>query len=603
MSKKESVTVASVACCLSAFAMLLTSFIYAVITKKQAYILRDGFTNMVTNWNNDMVFDLSLQSSPVLPDENYYTTEWNSIWPGNIDGCYCWKSNSKKKVTVGLKTSSCNANQTSMGCKDISGTSPQTMNKWKGSQTIYAIRAKSTSFYANYRNMNSDGTCAKGFRICGDKNSKSKGLCIPEKYTKCPISHIQNSNPGGYTSLALNSLTLYYSNSNQYNSVCDLVYSQAFTCFIRTHYSKSPGRTPYGLLKGDYTSCIEDPTVIDVDEIGETDLLTLNGINHSKLYSFDTSNNWKWKLSAGRFIDWSPDCKDTVMSLSDKTVELNTMADQYLTMFILYIISFVLATISHVARFITCLQNQSKPYKWCVFLRIATFILIAPSLIICTAKASQFLSFFKSISDLGCSNDDVNKIFEYMAEDIRLKVVSKTILFTVLAFAGLGCDIFSVCIDLNCEIVYSSKSDVGPSVYSPPAPDAPQPVDNVSMGFNGLEKNAYAKPHMEEESDHKMMAGLSVTGQVGPQSQIQTIEPSFRGQQYPEGVLFKSPAKPALMEPFQAIQAQQPSYGKTDSSPVMMTATMPLIGVNVQPISSKFENPPVDREMNQFEEK
>jgi hypothetical protein len=573
-------------------------------------MLRDGFTNMVTNWNNDMVFDLSLQSSPVLPDENYYVTEWSSLWPGNVDGCYCSVSNVKRKVYIGLKDKPCNYNETLTGCRDISGTSPQTMNKWRSSQTIYAIRGRSTSFSSNYKNINSDGSCAKGFRLCGSKNSKSKGLCIPDKYSKCPISDIQKTNPGGYSSLALNSLTLYYSNSNQYNSVCDLVYSQAFTCFIRSQYATSPGRVPYLLLKGDQTSCIQDPNVWSVDEIGETDLLTLNNINYAKLLTFETSNNWRWQLSVGRFIDWSPDCKDTVPSISDKTDDLNSIANQYLTMFVLYIISFVMTIISLLARTLSCVQEMSKPYKWCVFIRVVAFTLIAPSLIICTAKASQFLSFFKSIIELGCSNDTTNSILARMAEDIREKIVSKTVLFTIMGFGAFFCDIITVCIDLNCGFVGSSKSEVNPQLYTSPASNSIQPVEN--SGANYPEQShmiMYAKPKIEDpnpgvitspsskkEIAPHLLTGLPVTGTISTQPLSQQYQPSAAGQQSTGPINIFNPAAAQLPQQYPEMQQLQPAHVRGDIDPKMMPPMLPLIRndeMPMPPISNR--DPPIDQ--------
>src|SRR3990167_4371624 len=456
----------------SGFAMLLVSFIYAVYTRKEAYLLRDGFKSMVSNWNADMVFDLSLQSSPVLPSpqENYYVTEWSSTWPGNIDGCYCWVSNSRKKVSKGLQTRPCSFNETSVGCKDITDSGPQAMNKWKNSQTIYAVRGKGTSFYANYQQISAEGFCPSGYRHCGDKNSKSKGLCIPEKFGACPISDVRNSQPGGYNSLALSTSTLYYSNTSKYNSVCDLVYSQEYTCFIRTHFSTSPGRQVYELLKGDRTSCIEDPTVLSIDEIGETDLLNLNQINHQRMFGFDTSNNWKWKMMAARFIDWSPSCQDTVASISDKTADLETLGKDYFTMFVIYIISFVLSIIAILVQRAAWFTRRGKQYKWFFFGRIMTFILIAPSLIICTAKSGQFLSFFKSIADLECSNSETNDIFAKMAEDIRVKVVSKTVLFMLLGYLGFTVEVITANFDFKCGLLDSSSSFVYPEVTSSVVP-------------------------------------------------------------------------------------------------------------------------------------
>lgn len=50
----------SIVLCLGSFAMLLTSFIFAILARNQLTTFKETYESFIANWDQDMVFDLSL---------------------------------------------------------------------------------------------------------------------------------------------------------------------------------------------------------------------------------------------------------------------------------------------------------------------------------------------------------------------------------------------------------------------------------------------------------------------------------------------------------------------------------------------------------------
>src|SRR3990167_7720168 len=104
--------------CLLSLGLLITSFIFAIYARFQVNEFKENYQSIITSWDQDMVFDLSLSAGSVMGSGNpdYSITEWGSNWPGNNAGCYCSSSNEALEVAKGLTTGSCNGNQTEAGC-------------------------------------------------------------------------------------------------------------------------------------------------------------------------------------------------------------------------------------------------------------------------------------------------------------------------------------------------------------------------------------------------------------------------------------------------------------------------------------------------------
>src|SRR3990167_342419 len=498
-------------CCLGALAMLIVSFIWAIESKKEVEIFKDSVSSFVSNWESDMVFDLTLSSNPTLASSQFYVTEWKSQWPGNKEGCWCEKNSFGLKVSRGLKDRGCNNNETRAGCINIDERGPQDISKWVNCQKVYAVRGSKTSFKQNYLNIESDGTCKLGFKNCGDKNSKSKGLCIPNSFSDCPITDLSSTSTPSYTPLNLLGLTLYMGRPSGKNPVCDLMYVQDVACFIRSHYGRTPGRSKYDLLKGDHDSCIRDPSVTYLSSMGEADFFNINGIDYKRLWDFDVNNNWQYKMAIGRYVQWTPECSDTVESLNQKSQELVDIYGQHKTLFGLYIASFSIAGLVFVSNCFTFFElskgthGANIVFKWTFVLRLVGWIMVVPSIIICVAKTSQLYNYFNNISTLNCSDDDTNAILLQVANSIKSKIVKKENVMIALSFVGMLIEAMNCCLYLWIHKMGKQVFDSTPgaelsranSIWKRMFSQDPN-IHQNSRGMTGEPRGAFAVPEGAE---------------------------------------------------------------------------------------------------------
>lgn len=457
--------------------MLIISFIWVIQAKKQVKLLSEGFGSLTSNWNADMVFDISSTQPGSLPADGY-VTNWQGRWPGTVAGCYCWQSDSEMNVKKGLYDRKCNSNETQLDCKDITPTDAKDMPNWAGSARLYATRIRGTSFIDSYKFMNEDGTCQSGYKNCGSKGTRAKGLCIKNSITDCPITDISTSTFSGARQVTFPTMSLYIGNANNNNPVCDLSISQNHLCFIRTQYPLADGRTKYLLLNGDYESCFKDQTAWSVDEMGEIDYLNINGVDYNKLIDYNPSNNFRYQLMIARILDWSPSCADTVPSMLSKPSELDQTYSQYKILFGLYIASLSIAGIGYIAAIFGIVKNRHHTLKLGVLIRIIAFLLIVTSMFICVARINSFQGYFKGIVDQECSNDSTNQNFKQISDSIKTKIHSKNVIFIVLSFVGIFIEIIIAIIVIRKFAPSFSTSRYTPS-YSPSSPvTLPSPANN-----------------------------------------------------------------------------------------------------------------------------
>ena len=450
----------SIVLCLGSFGLLLTSFIFAILARNQLSTFKETYESFIANWDQDMVFDLSLSATPALASTstNYYVSSWGSNWPGNNPGCHCSSSDASLEVTVGLHNGGCNSNQTQAGCTDIEERGTQMMNKLMTAEIIYSVRGKDTSFLDNYRKMDSKGDCQTGYRRCGNPNSKSKGLCIANSYANCPLTDIRVTEQAAYSSLTLSSgAKIYFASADTANTISELMIVQHHACFVRGHLGYTPGRSVYQLLKGNYADCREDTLPMYLYEVGEKDLLARNNIDAGRLIEFRTSNDYKYKLAAARYVDWSVDCSDTVESMTNKQEDLKKLSKDFLALFILYIISFSLSTIAIIAKTISFIADNTKLYKWMLFVRICLWIMVVPSIFITWVQSKQFTSFFLNIAELGCSDSATNAQFVALGNDFQNKLGYKNNIVLILSMVGMFTEICMGILDL-CFLPKSSES-------------------------------------------------------------------------------------------------------------------------------------------------
>jgi hypothetical protein len=423
--------------CVSAFTLLLVSFIFMILAKNQMKIISKSVESLVSSWERDMVFDLTTTpGTSALTGTNFYETKWNGTWPGTLAGCWCEKSDSEYEVSRGLKTRPCNSNETLVGCDDIAATSKRDLTRWIASNEITATRGRGTNFISLYEMMDDSGNCKTGYTRCGDPNSKSKGLCIPQGIGVCPLTDITSTAKQGYKSISLSGVNIYFSNSAGLNPIPDIFYAESHLCFIREHRSITGGRKPYPLLLGDFSNCKIDPLAWSVNEIGEKDFFDINSLSYTQFTQYDVSNNFKYKMLVARFLDWSPECKDIVPSLQNQAKEMKDSYTQHKILFGLYIASFCIGVICLVALGLLTFTFSSTAYKIFFIVRICSWILVAPSVVLCSASTGKMVKYFKNVTSLGCSNSENNQNFELIAKDMDEKVHHRNVVMAVLSFVG-----------------------------------------------------------------------------------------------------------------------------------------------------------------------
>ena len=205
MPLKECSLMVIYVCCglLGSLACLISSLVFAVSSRNGCDELKNGFSDLVDSWDVDRIYDITTSNSSALAAD-YYVSGWNGLWPGTVQGCYCTISNTKRKVSKGLKSRECNNNETIVGCTDVPSSPRKDLNVWKNNQRLYVIRVKGTSFLDTYLKIDNQGNCASSdFTNCGDKTSKSRGACLPSKYGRCLLTDISYTSKTGYNMSSL----------------------------------------------------------------------------------------------------------------------------------------------------------------------------------------------------------------------------------------------------------------------------------------------------------------------------------------------------------------------------------------------------------------
>jgi hypothetical protein len=393
-----------------------------MIASREAYRVEATFSDLVSNWEEDLIFGVTSNPNYVLPSSDYYLKKWNGYWPGSVDGCYCKDSARIMKVSAGLKRKTCNENETLVGCKNVKATDSKDLDKWSNSQNLFTIKMKGANFMANYLNIDTSGNCvSSSFMYCGKKTSVSKGICISStKFLSCPLTDISETSKNGYNTTSLSGFSLYVVNDNNANPICDAKILEGHMCFVRTHFPRTAGRNKYSLMNGEYEACIEDKLAWSVGQVGEKTFFDLNTVPYENLLSYGFSDDYKYKLMLGRVLEWSPFCSDTVPTMSTKKNDLTEIAYQYTVLIITYSISFSFAVILIFLMFMAARSSKTTLlYKVFFVLRLCFFVLSFPSLILTVMRVNSFIKYLNKVVDLQCTNDQTNENFRGSAEFIK----------------------------------------------------------------------------------------------------------------------------------------------------------------------------------------
>ena len=524
---------------------LVASFACAVRARSQFTAFSLAFSQFSASWDADLVFKIDSTNTAPVPDSSYYYTAWNGTWPGNAPGCYCSPAvtNSSGGAYKGVYIDVCTSNQTTSGCTNVPAGPKVTMSKWIGNQVVYALKKSGTGFLSTYKNMNEDGSCKSGFTLCGNPNSVSKGVCLPSG-TSCPITDISSTGGAGFVAAGtFVGFSLYTSTANTQNPVSDLLIEEDHMCFVRSMYGITPNRTVYKLLYGDFGNCITEKNSWSVSQLGETTFLNQNGVDTSKLGGFDTTDTYLYKLLAARTIDWSPSCSSNVQAILDQPKQLDATRMQYLILFAIYIISLIFGCLAIlISAWFYCSSNPKwKSFKTVFCVRVMCWIIVLPSLFICTIQVNQFVNSFMAISDNNCSNANTNSDFSNTGQKIRFAIGAFNIVMIIMSFLGMMFEAFTLWIALK-------------SVNAAPAPgvnDVPQ--DPAAAGLippnnNMLDSRTMAKPQYDPNQNNQFMGQQPPPNYYAPNN----VPPPYPNMNpYPSG-------NPYQQQPPVGNQYQQP---------------------------------------------
>ena len=410
-------------CCCVFLPLIVVGFILVLSAiGKVENSFQDSFGGISASWKSDLIFGFTSNPSVVLP-EGQYVSPWGGRWAGTVEGCNCPSSVmifGRRNVWPGLKAHSCSFNETYSGCQRVTAQSEIQMNKWNGGEQIFAIKYSKTNFLENYQNMDTTGRCAPGYKLCGNPSSKSKGVCIKETFTECPITGLSDTAKAGADKpINLGSTTLYVGRDSTANPSSDVGVSEAFVCTARGLSSVTPGRKRYELLKGYTDGCVKDNEAAYFNEIGERNLFQVNQVPFTTLPEYDVDDKYKYKQWASRPLEWAPSCRDVIPSTQKLGQDIKVVSEQASSLKIFLIIGFIVALI---AIAVQCC-GTGIPSKIATGIALALIIvaicLIIPFITKTVSKANDFSNTFDVVSSRKCSTDSTNTQFDTMSATFK----------------------------------------------------------------------------------------------------------------------------------------------------------------------------------------
>ena len=425
-------------CCFWCFLpLLITSFIMAMVARSRMLNMQGNFSGYVSNWQSDMIYAITTNTSIPLSSDQYITP-WIGSWPGNIQGCYCAHSNWLFNVYAGLKTRPCNSNETIYGfCDNIYPQGPVELRNWIGNTSLFLVKTKGTSFLQNYDKMDASGNCKAGFTKCGNPGSKSKGICLPASIPTCPITKVSTTQFPNSQMNSFPNFTVYTSRDNSANPICEGSITESYLCYARSLYAVTPGRTRYPLLQGYWENCQKDYSAVAVSEVGEQDLFNWNNVPYQKLPNYGVNNNYKYDLMLVPYLEWDPACQKEVPNVLNMNQNSDSLVSSFFVLFVLYIISFIGSLICYMVAFVGLDDKSRKCIYSVVFgIRAAFFIMVLPSLIIVYKKAGELGDTFGNITSKNCSTDTANANFSTLYSNYDSKISDYCKWFLWLAIIG-----------------------------------------------------------------------------------------------------------------------------------------------------------------------
>lgn len=389
--------------CCGAFLLYIASFVVFLYAKSRMEQIKDNFSNIVGNWQNDLIFEI-LNTSNIENKHNTYISTWAGYFPGTFDGCYCFTSSYYMNVQVGLHERQCNYNETWVGCANLIARPPQTLNRWIDDQEISVLKIRGTSFLDTFDKIKEDGTCVDGYIHCGNKLSKSKGVCIPKTIGRCPVTEIQSIKGDGLTEVKLGKYSLYYGSNSSLNPISDVNITESHLCLSRTDFPVTPGRPRYPLLQGYHENCQIDKEAISMMSMGEREFFDLNNVRYQGLIEYDVGNSYAYHLMAGRPVEWAPKCAGLVPDMMENSQKSQDVYSQYKILMVLFIISLIGVIVCCFFMFAVIIPGNDAKSSWIVFfITLIFYAMVFPSFAIISLGADDMSSDLKKVVAFNCS--------------------------------------------------------------------------------------------------------------------------------------------------------------------------------------------------------
>ena len=346
---------------------------------------------------------------------------WSGVYEGTNDGCYCTTSHHRKKVQRGLHTGSCNWNQTSVGCLDIEQIPLTTVATWSQNNTVFVKRRPNSSYSSLVNNMDKEGDCKPGFRLCEYRKMPEGGVCVPEEWSGCPMSavYIEDGDaevsPDNASREKFNGFSLVQLHDPSELPITELRLAESHICRNQWKTATTEGRPAYSLNRKAREHCPRDERYQELDSIGEQQLFDLHEIDYQRLVGFKTSDFYRWKRMYRRLQPIFPHCKSIFVSMKSLA---GKMSVYYYSIYIFSIAWVLLVLVTLVCRYFI-LEAVSQAGQKDIFASKVFFRIFAGALLVmgvlwflswsCTSQLYQ-------IEQLKCGDEGINSTLASMSE-------------------------------------------------------------------------------------------------------------------------------------------------------------------------------------------
>ena len=452
--------------CLGSLAFLIPALVLFIRLEWRCTKTTTMMNGLVLGWKSDKVFDITADPNYALPSSDFYLQRWNGLWPGTSEDCHCFSSRNPTRYTPGFSEGFqgelCSREKQSIGCNQIPSTPRRDLNQWTNGQQLFAVKARNTSFLDTDSKMDASGNCkTPAFTHCGDPSSKSKGVCLPAKLGRCPLTDITNSSQADYNISSFIGFNLYTSQKNDKNPIADASIRESHLCFARDATPLTDGREKYPPLLGNFTRCKKDRGAWAVGEMRERSFFELNELDITSLAKFNTSDDFKVRLLLSRGSEISPSCNHVVSTILEKISLVEDTCAQFILHRALVITAFTISLIS-LLRFAVAMNKRLIFMALFFGLRIAGFGLAMAVVCILFSRYQSVPSYLVNVFDLDCLDQNTSDSLADLKDSVKDLLVLRLQLILGLLVGGFVLEILDFAFLMYCR-PKEDPSEVSPS--------------------------------------------------------------------------------------------------------------------------------------------